>query len=98
MRGSRGMHHVTAGGWWPSTGMSRKAPRNYLPQGPVRFDKAVDSVSRKLLGGPATAECIQAAAKLTEFDPTATVSSRENFGDWRAVPLIATRAEQPGNT
>ena len=52
MRGSWAMHHVTAGGWWPSTGMSRKAPRNYLPNGPVRFDKAVDSVSRKLLADP----------------------------------------------
>ena len=89
------MHHVTAGGWWPSTGMTRKAPRNYLPEGPVRFDKAVDNVSHILLGRAASPDCIQAAAKLTEFDPTATISSRESFGDWRAVPVIATVLNSP---
>jgi hypothetical protein len=95
MRSSWGMHHTTAGGWWPSTGMSRKAPRNYLPKGPVRFDRAVDSVSRSLLGRRATAACIKAAAQLVQLEPTTVIRSREDFGDWRAVPLIATVLNSP---
>ena len=95
MRSSWGMHFTTAGGWWPSTGMSRKAPRNYLPQGPVRFDKAVDSVSRSLLGRRATAASIKAAAQLVQLEPTATIKSRDDFGDWRAVPVIATVLNSP---
>jgi uncharacterized protein (DUF1800 family) len=95
MRSSWGMHHTTAGGWWPSKGMSRKQPRNYLPKGPVRFDDAVDSVSRSLLGRRASADLVKAAALLIDYEPTATIKSREDFGDWRAVPLIATVLNSP---
>ena len=95
MRSSWGMHHTTAGGWWPSKGMSRKLPRNYLPKGPVRFDDAVDSVSRSLLGRHASADLVKAAAQLIDYEPTATIKSREDFGDWRAVPLIATVLNSP---
>lgn len=72
-----------------------QGPRNYLPNGPVRFDRAVDSVSRSLLGRRATADCIKAAAQLVQLAPTATIKSREDFGDWRAVPLIATVLNSP---
>ena len=47
--------------------MSRKQPRNYLPKGPVRFDDAVDSVSRSLLGRRASADLVKAAAQLIDY-------------------------------
>jgi uncharacterized protein (DUF1800 family) len=94
MRSSWDMHHVATGGWWPSAGMSRKAPRNYLPAGRVRLDAAVDAVSRTLLGRKATAAQVKAAAALVQMQPS-TVIERESFGDWRAIPLISAVLNSP---
>ena len=75
--------------------MSRKAPRNYLPQGPVRFDKAVDSVSRSLLGRRASAASIKAAAQLVQIEPTATIKSRDELRRLAGRPGDRHCAEQP---
>jgi hypothetical protein len=94
MRSSWDMHVVAAGGWWPSTGMTRKAPRNYLPAGRVRLDAAVDSLARTFLGRKATAAQVKAAATLVQMQP-GTVIERESFGDWRAIPLISAVLNSP---
>jgi uncharacterized protein (DUF1800 family) len=94
MRNSWEMHYGAAGGWWPATGRSRKAPRNFLPAGKVRLDKAVDHVSRQLLGRKATAASIKAVAQVVQMDTT-TIIDRDSFGDWRAIPLISTVLNSP---
>ncbi len=88
------MHYFSTGGWWPSTGMTRKAPRQYLPAGRVRLSTAVDSVARTFLGRKATAAQIKAAATLVQMEPS-TVIERESFGDWRAIPLISAVLNSP---
>jgi uncharacterized protein (DUF1800 family) len=94
MRNSWEMHYGAGAGWWPRTGMSRKAPRNFLPAGKVRLDAAVDHVSRQLLGRKATAASIKAAAQLVQMQTT-TIIERESFGDWRAIPLISAVLNSP---
>ena len=94
MRSSWDTHHFTTGGWWPSTGMTRKAPRQYLPAGKVRLSAAVDSVSRTFLGRKATTAQVNAAAALVQMTPS-TVIERESFGDWRAIPLISAVLNSP---
>jgi uncharacterized protein (DUF1800 family) len=94
MHNSWEMHEVAAGGWWPATGMSRKAPRNFLPAGKVRLDAAVDHVSRQLLGRKATAASVMAGAQLVQMDITAVID-RESLGDWRAVLLISAVLNSP---
>jgi uncharacterized protein (DUF1800 family) len=94
VRNSWEMHYFSTGGWWPSTGMSRKPPRHYLPAGRVRLSTAVDSVARTMLGRKATTAQITAAAQLVQMQPS-TVIERENFGDWRAIPLISAVLNSP---
>jgi hypothetical protein len=74
--------------------MTRKAPRAYLPAGRVRLDAAVDSIARTFLGRKATTAQIKAAAALVQMQPS-TVIERENFGDWRAIPLISAVLNSP---
>ena len=97
MRSSWGMHHTTAGGWWPSKGMSRKQPRNYLPKGPVRFDDAVETARpvRYSAGARALTWLRPPGATSSTTNPPRRSESREDFGDWRAVPLIATVLNSP---
>ena len=52
-------------------------------------------MSRSLLGRKATCRLVKAAAQLVQFQPTTMITSREDFGDWRAIPLIATVLNSP---
>ena len=94
MRSSWDMHFFTAGGYWPSKGVSRLKPHLYLPAGAVRLDEAVDYLSRRLLGRPGTEACVTAATQLTELKASDVVK-RATFGDWRAVQLITTVLNSP---
>ena len=96
MRSSWGMHHTTAGGWWPSTGND--------PQGPAQLPAAGTGALRR--GGRRVSPVRCSAARpartwsrprrpWSSTQPTATIKSRDDFGDWRAVPLIATVLNSP---
>ena len=94
IRSSWDMHYFTAGGYWPAKGVTRPKPHSYLPAGSVRLEDAVDHLSRRLLGRPATADCVKAATQLTELKADAIIK-RDSVGDWRAVQLITTVLNSP---
>ncbi len=95
MRGSWGMHHVDGRRVVAVDGDEPEGSAQLPARGPGALRQGRRQRVPQAARSAATADCIQAAAQLTEFEPTATISSREDFGDWRAVPLIATVLNSP---
>lgn len=91
------MHWSMGGGWWPKQDVTYRAPKAYLPQDRIRFDKFVDHLSRVLLGRVSTSRLLQAACEGTDTGPEEVITVDHAVIRWKFPRLCGVLLDSPAH-
>lgn len=95
MLGSFKVHHNSAGGWWPSTGVRFETYASWVPEWNLRFDLVVDHVCRRLLGRRSTPRLLGAACKAVDIRPGDRIDRDHPLVTWRMQQLLLALLDTP---
>lgn len=93
--GSMRAHWLTAGSFWPRSGITWQAPTYWLPKLPIRFDLLVDHVSRLMLARPSSDALLQAACLATDCKPSDIITPLHRLVKTRLPWLYVTVLDTP---
>lgn len=97
MLGSFQVHTAMGGGWWPSKGLRYRAPRAWVPELPIRFDRLVDHLSRVLLGRRSTGRLLQAVCEASGIGPRERITRDHQLLSWKMPLVLSTILDTPAH-
>jgi hypothetical protein len=93
--GSWSVHYNIAGGWYPTTAVHYRTPKEWMPRLPARFDEVLDHVSRQILARPASDSLLQAACIATEIKRHERITHDHPLLVWKMPRLLHTVLDTP---
>lgn len=97
MLASMDLHWTMSGGWWPTKGISYRAPKDWLPRATIRFDLLVDHLAQQLLGTRSTATLLRACCEVTGLRPGSRVTRGSDLVRWNFHRLLSTILDSPAH-
>ena len=97
MIASMDLHYVMSGGWWPTVGITYRAPAKWLPKPSVRFDVLVDYLSQQLLGRRSTATLLKACCEAVALTPSTRITPDHGLVKWEFSRLLTTFLDSPAH-
>ena len=93
--GSWSVHYSIAGGWYPTTAVRYRTPKEWMPRLPARFDEVLDHVSRQILARPASDNLLHAACTATEIKRYERITHDHPLLIWKMPRLLHTVLDTP---
>ena len=89
-------HYVMSGGWWPTAGITYRAPRGRgRPHAPIRFDMLVDHLSQQILHQRSTAALLEACCNAVGAEPEDRITTCHAVLRWDFPRLLTTFLDSP---
>lgn len=89
-------HWQLAGGRWPTSGITYRRPRSWVPVTPIRFRDLVDHLSRALLGRVSDAALLEGCCVATGIKPGASITAKHPL--LSNLPVLLTAVlDSPGH-
>lgn len=92
------VHRTVANQWWPSRANQIRYPwlRSWVPRYPIRLDRLVDQVCRRLLCRPATPALVSAACLAVDLPATEVIRDDEHpLVQWEMGTLLTALLDSP---
>lgn len=89
------LHYTLAGGWWPTKQVDYRNPKQWVPRWGMRFDDFIDSLSRKLVGRPASTKVIKVCCQITGVKRSDPITRKHGVVTWQMPLVIATILDTP---
>ncbi len=89
------VHYTLSGGWWPTVDTTYRKPVAWAPSYPIRFDRLVQHLSRRLLGRRATPELLQACCEAVGVAAGERITRRHALVRWGMPRLLTTFLDSP---
>lgn len=93
-------HRTAAHQWWPSPDQQIRYPAlaAWVPRYPIRLDRLVDQVCRRLLGRPATPALTASACLAVELPATEVIDDAEHpLVQWEMGTLLTALLDSPAH-
>ncbi|MBD8870018.1 DUF1800 domain-containing protein [Nocardioides donggukensis] len=91
------MHYTMSGGWWPKKNARFRSAQAWVPEFPIRFDRLVDHLSRRLLHRPSDARLLEACCLAVDVRPGERITKDHAVVRWRMVRLLAAVLDTPAH-
>lgn len=95
MLGSFKIHHNSAGGWGPTTGVRYASAESWIPEWNLPFAMVVDHICRRLLGRRSTPRLLYAACKAVDATPRERIGRDHRLVLWRMQQLLQVLLDSP---
>ncbi|MFC5177078.1 DUF1800 domain-containing protein [Nocardioides taihuensis] len=92
---SMSLHRGLSAGWWPTVDTTYRAPTDWAPSFPVRFDHLVEHVSRLLLHRPASRTLLEACLTATGCSADEQITADHPIMRWRSWNFLTTFLDSP---
>lgn len=89
------LHRNLCGGWWPSSGITYRAPVDWLPAPSVRFDVFVEHLAQTLLHQSTPPGLLQACCQAVDVTPATVITASHGVLRWHLAKVLTTILDSP---
>lgn len=89
------LHRNLSGAWWPSSGITYRAPVDWLPATSVRFGDFVEHLSRQLLHRTTPPGLLPACCQAVDVTPETVLTAEHGVLRWHLAKVLTTVLDSP---